>query len=128
MKNYNLKNDPMNEFELQRVDTYPLYPRDSEIFSNKCFINIDNGSMGGTHWICFIVRDKKSYYFSSFGIQPDKFLIGQLTKPIIYHNYKIQGIKSRICGSYFLYFFNLIERMIYYDAILKMYFDNFIYA
>ena len=79
--------------------------------------------MGGSHWICFIVTDKKSYYFDSFGGSPDKFLLNQLPKPIIYHNYKIQDINSQLCGSYCLYFFYLIEIMNYYDAILKMYFE-----
>ena len=31
MKKYNLKNDIMNERELQRVYNYPIYPRDSKI-------------------------------------------------------------------------------------------------
>ena len=46
MKKYNLKNDTMNETELQRVYNYPIYPRDSKIYSDKGFINIDNASMG----------------------------------------------------------------------------------
>ena len=29
MKNFNLKNDTMNESELQRVYNYPIYPRGS---------------------------------------------------------------------------------------------------
>ena len=58
MKKYNLKNDTMNESELQR----------------------------GTHWTYFIIKDNKSYYFDSFGVQPDKFLLNQLPKPIIYPN------------------------------------------
>ena len=49
MKKYNLKNDTMNESELQRVYNYSIYPRDSEIYSDKGFVNIDDGSMGGTH-------------------------------------------------------------------------------
>ena len=49
MENYILKNDNTNEFELQRVYNYPINPTDSKIFSNKGFINIDNGSMGGSH-------------------------------------------------------------------------------
>ena len=72
----------------------------------------------------FIVKDNKSYYFDSFGANPDIFSLNQLPKPIIYHNYKIQDINSKLCGSYYcLYFFYLIDRMNYYDAILKMYFD-----
>ena len=123
MTKYNLKNDTMNESQLQKVYKYPIYPRDSKIYSDKGFVNIDNGSMGGSHWTCSIVKDNKSYYFDSFGGQPDKFQLNQLPKPIIYHNYKIQNINSNLCGSYSLYFFYLIERMNYYDTILKMYFN-----
>ena len=123
MKKYNLEDNTMNELELKRVYNYPIYPRDSKIYSDKGFVNIDNGKMGGTHWTCFIIENNKSYYFDSFGTQPDRFLLNQLPKPIIYHNYKIQDINSKLCGSYCLYFFYLIERMNYYDSILKMYFD-----
>ena len=51
----------MNELELRRIYNHPEYPRDSEIYSNKGFVNIDNGSMGGSYWTCFIVKDNKSY-------------------------------------------------------------------
>ena len=125
MKKYNLKNDTMNESQLQKIHNYPIYPRDSKIYSDKGFVNIDNGFQGGTHWTCYIVKEKKSYYFDSFGGNPDNFLLNQLNKPIIYHNYKIQDINSKLCGSYCLYFFYLIERMIYYDTILKMDFNDF---
>ena len=125
MKKYKLTNNFMNESQLQRVYNYPIYPRDSKIYSDKGFVNIDNGSQGGSHWTCFIVKDNKSGYFYSFGSQPDKFLLNQLSKPILYHNYKIQDIYSQLCGSYCLYFFYLNERMNYYDAILKMYFESF---
>ena len=123
MKKYKLKNDTMNESELQKIYNYPIYPRDSKIYSDRGFVNIDNGSQGGSHWTCFIVKDNKSYYFDSFGGAPDIFLLNQLPKPIIYHNYKIQHINSKLCGSYCLYFFCLIERMKYYAVVLKMYFN-----
>ena len=113
----------MNESQLQKIYNYPIYPRDSKLYSDKGFVNIDNGSPGGTHWTCFIVKGIKSYYFDSFGGQPDKLLINQLPKPVIYHNYKIQYINSRLCGSYCLYIFYLIERMNYYDTILKLVFE-----
>ena len=118
MKKYNLKNNTMNESQLKRV--YPMYRRESKIHSDRGFVNIDNGSQGGTHWTCFIVKDNKTFYFDSFGGQPDKFLPNRIPKPIIYHNYKTQDINSQLCGSDSLYFFYLIERMNYYDAILKM--------
>ena len=123
MKKYKLKDDTMKESELQKVCNYPINPRDSKIFSDKGFVNIDNGSQGGTHWTCFIIKDNIPFYFDSFGFQPDNFLLKHLPKPIIYHNYKLQDINSKLCGSYCLYFFYLIERVNYYDAILKMYFD-----
>ena len=64
--------------------------------------------MGGTHWVCFYIKDNKSYYFDSFGGSPDKFLLNQLPKPIIYHIFKIQNINSQCyVDSYCLYFFYL---------------------
>ena len=123
MKKYNLKNDTMNEFELQKNYNIEIYPRDSKIYLDRSFINIDDGSQGGTHWTCFIVKDNKSLFFDSFGGAPDKFLLNQLPKPIINHIYKIQYINSKLCGSFCLYFFYLNERMNYFDAILKMFFN-----
>ena len=122
MKKYNLKNDTMNESQIQRVYNYPIYPRDSKICSDRGLVNIDNGSRGGTHWTCFIVEDNKYHYFDSFGGAPDKYLLKQLQKPITYHNFKIQDINTKFCGSYSFYFFYLIERINYYDVILKRYF------
>ena len=123
MKKYNLKDQTMNESDLQKIYNYKIYPRDSKITTNKGFVNIDDGSQGGTHWVCFYIKDNKAYYFDSFGGSPDKFLLKQLPKPIIYHNYKIQNINSMLCGSYCLYFFYLMEQMNYYDTILKIYFS-----
>ena len=107
------------EFE---IVNYNIYPRDSEIYSDRGFVNLDIGKMRGSLWTCFIIKDKKSYYFDSFGRTPDKFFLKQLPKPIIYHNYELQDTNSKLCGSYCLYFLDLIERMKYCDAILKLYF------
>ena len=49
MKKYKLKNDTMNEPQLQKIYNYPIYPRDSKIYSDKGFVNIDNGAQGGFH-------------------------------------------------------------------------------
>ena len=112
MKIYNLKNDTTNESEIQRVYNYYIYPRDSKTHSSKGFVNIDNGSQSGSHWTCFIGKDNKSY--------SDKFVLNQLPKPKIFHNHKMQVSNSKLCVSYCLYFFYSIERMKYYDTILKM--------
>ena len=123
MKKYNLKFDTMNGTQLQPIYDYPIYSRGSKIFSDRGFVNIDNGSQGGTQWTCFIIKDNKSFYFDSFGGQPDNFLIKQIPKPILNHNYKIPDKNSKLCVSYCLYFFYLSERMKYYDANLKMCFQ-----
>ena len=91
--------------------------------SDKRYVNIDIGSMGGSHWTCFIIKDNKSFYFDSFGGHPDKFLLNQIPKPILYLNYKIQDKNSKLCGSCCLYFFYLFERMNFYDNFSKMYFQ-----
>ena len=49
----------MNESGLQRVFKYKIHPRDSIITTNKGFVNIDNGSQGGTHWCAFYVKNNK---------------------------------------------------------------------
>ena len=76
----------MNESDLQKKYFYPISPRDSKVYSDKIFVNIDNDRMSGSHWICFIVNGNKSYFFESFGGQPETFLLNQLPKPITYHN------------------------------------------
>ena len=74
--------------------------------------------------LVLIKKVNKSYYFDLFGGAPDNFLLKQLPKPITYHNDKIQHKNCKSFGSYCLYFFYLHETMKYYDAILKMYFEN----
>ena len=59
MKKNKLKDNTMNESQLQRVYDYKIYPRDFKIHSDKGFVNMDNGSMGGTHWMCFVVKSNK---------------------------------------------------------------------
>ena len=95
----------MNESQLQEVYNYNIHPQDSKIYSDEGFVIIDGSRLGGTNWNSFIVKDHKSYYSDSFGGQPENFLLKELPKPIIYHKYKLQGISSKICGSFCLYFF-----------------------
>ena len=113
----------MTESDLQELYIYPINPRNSKIYSDKGFVNIDNGARGGTHWTCFMVKDNKPYYFDSFGGQPVKFQSKQSRKAITYPNYKKRDINFKLFGSYCLYIFYLIKRLKYYDAILKMYFN-----
>ena len=126
MKSYGLKNQTMKTSELLeklykiKISGVEIYPRDSIINSTKGICNIDNGSQGGTHWVAF----EGSSYFDSFGGPPDQWLIKQLPKPIIYHNYIIQDIYSKMCGTYCLYFLYLLENNVNYeDAVLNIFFS-----
>ena len=42
--------------------------------------------MGGSHWTCFIVKVKKTYYYDSFSGNTDTVLLNPLPKPIKCHN------------------------------------------
>ena len=126
MKAYGLKNQTKKTSELLeklykiKISGVEIYPRDSIINSTKVICNIDNGSQEGTHWVAF----KGSSYFDSFGGPPDQWLIKQLPKPIIYHNYIIQDIYSKMCGTYCLYFLYLLENNVNYeDAVLNIFFS-----
>ena len=57
MKKYNLKNVTMNEYQLQIIYNYHIYPSVSKIHSDTGFVNIHDGSQGGTHWTRFIIKD-----------------------------------------------------------------------
>ena len=46
----------MNESQLQKFFNYPICPRDSIIHSDTGFVSIDNGSQGGSHWVCFMIK------------------------------------------------------------------------
>ena len=101
----------MNENDIQKVYIYPIFPRVSEVTTDNRFINIEDGEMGGNHWTCFYIKDNKSFHFDSFRGQPDKFLLQQLPKPMSFQNYKIQDNNGKLCGTYCLYYFYLIEVM-----------------
>ena len=59
IKKYNIRKITRKESELQKIYNYPIYPRDSKIYSDRGFVNIDNGSQGGTHWTCCKTKDNR---------------------------------------------------------------------
>ena len=126
MKKYKMKNDTMKESDLHRTHNYPFHPKNSKIFSDKGFISIDNGGMGGSHWIrSFLQKIQKSFYFDSFAGQPDEFSLQKFAKPKVYHIFELQDINSRLGGKYRFYFFYLIERLNYFDGVLKINSEEF---
>ena len=108
----------------QNVYNYPMYPRDEEACPDKVFVYLDNGAKGGYDWTCFFKKHNKSVFFDSFGWQLDKILFTQSLKPVVYQNCEKQHKNSRLFGTYCLYFSYLINRMSFYDAVLKFYFDQ----
>ena len=93
MKKINLKDDTLTESGFKKLN-YPIYPKDSKTTTDKRFKYIDNGEQGGTHWTSFYIKDIKSFYFPSFGGQPEKFLLQQLLKLNTFYNYKNNDINS----------------------------------
>ena len=75
LKKYNVKNDTVNESEIQIVYNFPMYRRASMKTADEIFVNVDNGKMDGTHCVCYYIKDNKSFYFHSVGGQPDKNLL-----------------------------------------------------
>ena len=105
MKKYKLKTDTMTESQLQKIYKLSIYPRDSKnIFRQRICKNRQWISRRYSLDLLYSKR-YKSYYFDSFGGQPDKFLLYRSPKPIIYHSYNIQDINSELCASLCLYFF-----------------------
>ena len=70
----------MTGSDFKRGFNHSIYPRGSKRTTNKGFVSIENGQIGGTHWICFYMKDEKSFYFDPFGGQPDTVLLNQLSK------------------------------------------------
>ncbi len=80
----------------------------------------------GSHWICFIIKINKAYYFDSFGFPPPE-IIKQYLKPYktMYNLKEIQSLNSSTCGSYvlaFLIYLTKIEWNI--ESFVKMFDDN----
>ena len=105
MKKYNSKKDTMNESESGKVYNYSFLPRDFKITTAQGFPKIDDGQMGGSQWTCFYIKANKIFSFDVFVGSPDKFLLQQLPKPKIFHNFKVQATNSSLCGIFCSIFF-----------------------
>ena len=107
MKEYTIKNNTMEESELQRVYIYEIYPRDSKIYSDRGFVQKVNGSLVCSSLVCFIVKDNKSYYLiASEELQINFYLNNYLNQYyIIIVKYKIytQNFVEAIAYSFSIY-------------------------
>ena len=84
MKNYISKDDTIKESELRKFCYYSIFSRDSTRTTNQTFVDINNGSLGGTQLTWFYIKDNKSFNFVSFGGFPDKFSLQRIPKPFAF--------------------------------------------
>ena len=101
MKKYNTKIDSVTETDLKKVLDYFTYLTDFITTTEKRSVNIEMGSMGGTHWTWFYVLENKSIYFDSFAEPLDKILLQQTLKPIflVFIYFKTLRVD---CAEYFV--------------------------
>ena len=57
VKQNNMKNDTMHKSDIERAFNYP---KNSKTYSDEGFVNIENGSIGGSHWVKFLVKINNS--------------------------------------------------------------------
>lgn len=74
----------------------------SKPFKFECaVINLDDFEGTGTHWVCYYKKNKRVYYFDSFGnLRPPLELINYLGSGVkIVYNYKrYQSYDTIVCG------------------------------
>lgn len=70
-------------------------------------INLDSDIGSGTHWCAYYKKDRKSYYFDSFGnLQPPKEFLDYVgSQCTVFYNYKkYQHFNTFNCGNLCLEF------------------------
>ena len=80
MKRDGLNDDVLTESDSKKIYKFSIYLRDSKIKTNKSFINIDIGNMGGSHLTCFYIQDKNSSSLMSYGGPPVIISLHHLSK------------------------------------------------
>lgn len=66
-------------------------------------LNLQKSGQGGSHWVCFIVRGKQSFYCDTFGMDCDTNVIQFCKKHKLHlacNKYIIQDLKSVQCGIF----------------------------
>lgn len=84
-------------------DALPKRPRKYE----SAIVNLDSIIGGGTHWVCYMKRSDKVFYFDSFGNLRPPIEIYKYFGPsadIMYNYDRRQSFNSVICGHLCLEF------------------------
>ena len=73
-----------------------------------------------SHWVAYFVKDRKPYYFCSYGTPICSELKEYLRNrvPILGHTFIIQEFNSSICGELCIVFCYLLDKGIRYEDII----------
>ena len=72
--------------------------------SESILLNMDDSNGQGTHWVSLYVKGNNCYYFDSFGFEPPLEIKEYCSgKDGYFSTYKIQARDEIICGHYFIY-------------------------
>jgi hypothetical protein len=87
-------------------------------------VNTDDSTKKGRHWCAIYIQHspRKSYFFDSFGMKPNKHITKYLNKyarGYVRSQCRIQGMLSSTCAYYCIYFIQMAARGYDLAAILK---------
>ena len=113
MKEYELQNRATKGSKLVEVANklklkdFNIYIRTDNLTSKQGIINLTDNYSKGTHFIAFY----ENKYFDSFCVQPPKIISNQLGDvcECYISSHPIQNINEQNCGSYCLYFLDLMQ-------------------
>jgi len=66
-------------------------------------MNLDNTSGNATHWVAWLKRGDKKWYFDSFGLPPPTELDNYFDGDVFYPTEQIQPRQEVICGNLCLF-------------------------
>lgn len=84
-------------------DQLPTSPRECE----SAVINLDSSHGLGTHYVAYVKRKSKVWYFDSYGDLPPPFELIRYfgsSANIIYNKNRVQKLNTRMCGRLCLIF------------------------
>ena len=109
-----------NELDLK---DFNIYIRTDKLTSTQGIVQLTDNYKKGTHFVAFY----NNKYFDSFCSEPPKFITNQLvekspnqTGETYISSHPIQKINDQICGSYCLYFLDLMrnKKLSYQQSII----------
>jgi len=66
-------------------------------------MDVDDTSVGGTHWVAWFKRGNDKFYFDSFGLTPPTELNKYLNGDVFYPTEQIQARQEGFCGHLCLF-------------------------